>query len=128
MFRDPIQRLNRLYYHWKRGRWIIDHRTYLGNYENMPIDRPIFLLDVQCGGLTLVSRMLSRQPSVVSVTGNYRYWSGADEMHTVLDPILPAELTGLAIRYPILNILYLIHQEAGLTRAINYYLFIAKIH
>ena len=100
MFRDTLQKLNRLYYHWKRGRWIIDHRTYLSNYENMPIEKPIFLLDVQFDALTLVSRMLSRQPSVVSVAGNYCYWSGADEMHTFLGPILPAELTGLAYKVP----------------------------
>ena len=100
MFKNPIKMLNRLYYHLKRGRWIIDPRTYLGNYEDIPIDRPIFLLGVQCGGLTLVSRMLRRHPSVVSVTGNYRYWSGADKMHTVLGPILPAELTGLGYKVP----------------------------
>ena len=100
MFRNSIQKTNKLYYHWKRGNWIIYPRTYLGNYEDIPIDRPIFLLGVQCGGLTLVSRMLRRHPSVVSVTGNYRYWSGADEMHTVLGPILPAELTGLRYKIP----------------------------
>lgn len=100
MFRNPIQKLNKLYYHWKRGKWVIDPRSYWGNYENMHIDRPIFLLGVQCGGLTLVSRMLRRHSSVVSVTGNYRYWSGADEMHTVLGPILPAELTGLGYKVP----------------------------
>lgn len=100
MFKDPIQKLNKLYYHWKRGRWIINPKTYLGNYENIPTDRPIFLLGVQCGGLTLVSRMLRRHPSVVSVTGNYRYWSGADEMHTVLGPMLPAELSGCRYKVP----------------------------
>ncbi|MDH5713983.1 MAG: sulfotransferase [Candidatus Aminicenantes bacterium] len=79
---------------------MLDPRTYLGNYKNIPIDRPIFLLGVQCGGLTLVSRMLRRHPSVVSVTGNYRYWSGADEMHTVLGPILPSELSGCRYKVP----------------------------
>jgi len=92
--------LNKIYYYWKRNNWLIDPRTYLRNYDNIPINKPIFLLGVQCGGLTLVSRMLRRHPSVVSVTGNYKYWSGADEMHTVLGPILPAELTGCRYKVP----------------------------
>jgi len=91
---------NKLYYYWKRNNWMIDLRTYFSNYDDVPIDRPIFLLGFQCGGTTLVSRMLRRHPSIVSVTGNYRYWSGADEMHTVLGPILPAELTGCRYKVP----------------------------
>ena len=95
--------LNKIYYYWKRNNWLIDPRTYLGNYDNIPINKPIFLLGVQCGGLTLVSRMLRRHPSVISVTGNYKYWSGADEMHTVLGPILPPELTGCRYKVPNAN-------------------------
>lgn len=98
--RTIYKKLNKIYYIWKRNNWLMDPRTYFGNYENIPIDRPILLLGVQCGGLTLVSRMLRRHPSVVSVTGNYHYWSGADEMHTVLGPILPPELTGIKYKVP----------------------------
>jgi hypothetical protein len=65
-----------------------------------PIDRPIFLLGVQGGGLTLVSRMLRRHADVVSVSGNHEYWTGADEMQNVLGPILPAELTGIKHKVP----------------------------
>lgn len=95
-----IGKLNRLYYYWKHKNWMIDPRTYFGSHQDIPIDRPIFLLGVQCGGLTLISRMLRKHPFVVSVTGNYRYWAGSDEMHTVLGPILPPELTGIKYKVP----------------------------
>ncbi|HDK25746.1 MAG TPA: sulfotransferase [Candidatus Atribacteria bacterium] len=95
--------LNKIYYYWKRNNWLIDPRTYFGNYADIPIYKPIFLLGPHCGGLTLVSRMLRRHPSVVSCTGNYHYWAGADEMHTVLGPILPAELTGIRYKAPYPN-------------------------
>jgi len=95
--------INRIYYYWKRNNWILDPRSYWGKFRNISIEKPIFLLGVQCGGLTLVSRMLRRHPSVVSVTGNYHYWSGADEMHTVLGPVLPAELAGTRNKVPYSN-------------------------
>ena len=92
--------LNPLVYQWRRNRWLLDPRSYVGNREKIPLDRPIFLLGVQGGGLTLVSRMLRRHPAVVSVTGDHRYWSGADEMHTVLGPMLPAPLAGTRFKVP----------------------------
>ncbi|MBN1224349.1 MAG: sulfotransferase [Candidatus Aminicenantes bacterium] len=79
---------------------MFDPRAYWGRYEDIRIQKPIFFLGVQCSGLTLVSRMLRRHPAVVSVTGNRKYWSGADEMHTVLGPILPAELAGTRYKVP----------------------------
>jgi len=91
---------NVLWYLWKRNNWMLDPRSWFGKFDGVPIDRPIFLLGVQGGGLTLLSRMLRRHPQVVSVSGNHRYWSGADEMHTVLGPILPPELTGIRYKVP----------------------------
>lgn len=88
------------WYLWKRNNWMLDPRSWFGSLDGIPIDRPIFLLGVQGGGLTLISRMLRRHPQVISVTGNFRYWSGADEMHTVLGPILPEELTGTRYKVP----------------------------
>lgn len=76
-------------------------RLFCPLWGGIPIDRPIFLLGVQGGGLTLLSRMLRRHPQVVSVSGNHNYWSGADEMHTVLGPILPPELTGARYKVPV---------------------------
>ncbi|MGY4706896.1 sulfotransferase family protein [Candidatus Bipolaricaulota sp. J31] len=93
--------INWAWYLWKRNNWMLDPRSYFVRFKGIPIDRPIFLLGVQGGGLTLLSRMLRRHPQVVSVTGNYRYWSGADEMHTVFGPILPPELTGIRYKAPV---------------------------
>lgn len=92
--------INQAWYLWKRNNWMLDPRFWLGAFNDAVIDRPIFLLRVQGGGLTHLSRMLRRHPGVVSVTGNYRYWSGADEMHTVFGPVLPAELTGTRYKVP----------------------------
>lgn len=79
---------------------MLDFSFYFKDVEELKIDRPIFLLGVQGGGLTLVSRMLRRNKSIVSVTGNYNYWYGADEMQNVLWPLLPPELTGIKHRFP----------------------------
>jgi len=99
----PLESLNLLWYLWRRNNWMLDPRAYWGRFDEVPIDRPIFLLGVQGGGLTLLSRMLRRHPQVVSVSGNHRYWSGADEMHTVFGPVLPPELTGVRYKVPVPN-------------------------
>ena len=96
-----IFNVNAIWYLWKRNNWMLDPRCWFAHFEGIPVDRPIFLLGVQGGGLTLISRMLRRHPQVVSVSGNYKYWSGADEMHTVLGPILPSELTGARYKVPV---------------------------
>ena len=93
--------LNFLCYLWRRNKWMLYLYFYFSRFEDVSVDRPIFLLGVQGGGLTLVSRMLRRHPQVVSVSGNYRYWSGADEIHTVLGPILPPELTRTRYKVPV---------------------------
>ncbi len=48
--------------------------------ERIPIDRPIFVLGLQGGGTTLVTRCLLRHPSVVSMSGNSSYWVATDEL------------------------------------------------
>lgn len=100
MWKRALDALNLAWYLWKRNNWMLDPRAWFGRFEHIPIDRPIFLLGVQGGGLTLLSRILRRHPQVVSVSGNYRYWSGADEMHTVLGPLLPPELAGTRYKVP----------------------------
>lgn len=87
--------LNLLYYLYRRNNWMLDPTRAFRSFDQVPIDRPIFLLGTQGGGLTLVSRMLRRNQNVVSVTGNSEYWAGADEMQIVLEPILPPELAGI---------------------------------
>lgn len=79
--------------------WVVDPRAYLSNTK-VPIDRPIFLLGTQGGGLTLLSRMLRRHPDVVCAAGNARYWSSADEIQNVFGPALPFDLTGLRYKAP----------------------------
>lgn len=56
------------------------------------IDRPIFILGTQGGGLTLISRILRRHPTVVSFRGNCHCWAGPDEMLFHLRQFLPPSL------------------------------------
>ena len=97
-----LERINKFYYHWKRSNWILFYPFYyltkLNNFEK--IYNPIFLLGNQGDGLTLMSRVLRRNKSVVSVTGNYKYWAGADEMQNVYEPILPPDLSGMRFKAP----------------------------
>ncbi len=100
--RPQIGRLDAALYAYRRSRWMLRLPSlFLRRRDpDRKVDRPIFLLGVQGGGLTLVSRMLRRHPRVVSVTGNHRYWAGADELQNVLGPVLPAELTGIVHKVP----------------------------
>lgn len=84
--------LNLAWYLWKRNNWIVDPRRLFVAAADVSIDRPIFLLGNQGGGLTLVSRMLRRHPRVVNVTGDHEYWAGADELQKVMLPRLPDSL------------------------------------
>lgn len=87
--------LNDLVYIYRRNNWIFDFNRFLKRNQDTKIEKPIFLLGTQGGGLTLVSRMIRKHESIVSVTGNNRYWSGADEMNSVLGPILPYEFKSI---------------------------------
>lgn len=90
-----IQTGNLLYYAFKRNNWILDPRRYFSDFDSVKIYKPVFLIGTQGGGLTLASRMFRRNKQMVSVTGNHRYWAGADEMQLVLEKILPEKLTGI---------------------------------
>jgi hypothetical protein len=92
--------LNDVWYIYRRNNWMLDLSWFTRNLDNIAIDRPIFLLGNQGGGLTLVSRMLRRNSHVVSATGNHKYWAGADELQNVMGSILPAELTGIKHKAP----------------------------
>jgi hypothetical protein len=80
--------------------WRIHPRRFLVNLDAVPINRPIFLLGVQGGGLTLIARMLRRHPDAVSVTGDHTFWAGPDEMHRVMELYLPPDLTELYTEIP----------------------------
>lgn len=84
----------------RRWLWRIHPKRWSADLDDVPIDRPIFLLSVQGGGLTLITRMLRRHPDVVCVTGNHTYWAGPDEMQNVMGPMLPPALTGLQYKIP----------------------------
>lgn len=92
--------INLLVYHWRRSHWMIDPNFYLNHFENIKIKSPIFLLGNQGDGLTIISRVLRRIENVISVSGNYNYWAGADEMQQVFGLYLPKELTGLRHKAP----------------------------
>jgi hypothetical protein len=92
--------LNFFYYIYKRNNWMLDFSRFWKDFEDVKIDRPVFLLGFHGGGTTLLSRIIRRNKDFVSVTGNYKYWSGADEMQNVLGPILSPELTGIKYKIP----------------------------
>lgn len=83
---------NTAWYHWRRSNWLLDPRRFVRRYEGVRIDRPIFFVGNQGGGLTLVVRMLRRHPDLVSIVGNHRHWSGPDEMQRVMELRLPKSL------------------------------------
>ena len=93
-------KFNIIYYLWKRNNWMLDIRSYTGYFSKIPFEDPIFLLGNQGDGLTLLSRMLRRNPNVVNVTGNSKYWAGADEMMNVNEQILTPEISGMVIGAP----------------------------
>lgn len=87
------KKINSFFYHIKKNRWRFNYKKYMVDIEQeIKIDRPIFLLGVQGGGLTLISRVLRRNHALISVTGNHTYWNGSDEMQNVLSTILPDSL------------------------------------
>lgn len=61
--------------------------------DDIPINRPVFLLGVQGGGLTLLTRILHRHPCVVTIGGGRRYWVGNNEMDKQYIRDLPEALT-----------------------------------
>ncbi len=72
----------------------MDFSRFFNNFEHIRINKPIFLLGTEAGGLTLVSRILQRHSEVVTVSGNAKQWPSAEEMELVLGPILPRQFTG----------------------------------
>lgn len=99
MIASIANRLERLAYTGRSFSWLVDPRTFLPD-SSTAIDRPIFLLGTQGGGLTLLSRMLRRHQSAVSAAGGPNYWTSADELQNVFGLVLPAPLTGLRYKAP----------------------------
>jgi hypothetical protein len=64
--------------------------TALGDID---IDRPIFIVGVQGGGLTLLARMIHRKKNVISIGGGRRFWVGNNEMDKQYVGQLPEDFT-----------------------------------
>jgi hypothetical protein len=80
--------------------WEVKFYLNYGDLSKIKINKPIFFLGTNGAGLTLISRILRRDPRVVSPTGNYKYWAGRDEMHNVYFNDLPKNLRfGMAKRH-----------------------------
>ena len=95
------RKLNSAVYKFRRNSWKIrPARCFNTKARLTGINRPIFLLGTQGGGLTLISRVLRRHPEIISATGDNSYWCGADEIQNVYGSILPPELTGLLHKQP----------------------------
>ncbi len=83
---------NQFWYQWRRNSWLFYAPRLFTDYEQILIDRPIFLVGNQGEGLTLLGRMLRRHELAVSISGNSKYWSGADELQGVMNLRLPESL------------------------------------
>jgi hypothetical protein len=55
-------------------------RSLYVSLEDIEIDRPIFIVGVQGAGLTLLSRMIHRNRSIVTIGGGRAFWTGNNEM------------------------------------------------
>ena len=75
--RYSLNRLAKLY--WDHKRVWTPRRLYVP-LRSIEIDRPIFVLGTQGGGLTLLTRMMRRNPRVAMVGGGPSFWMGNDEM------------------------------------------------
>lgn len=84
--------LNAAAYLYKRSRLPNDLRRWFWDLEEMRVTKPIFLIGNQGGGLTLLSRILRRNPHLVSISGGRDYWSGPDEMQSIARRLLPSSL------------------------------------
>ncbi|NIL99718.1 MAG: hypothetical protein GTO30_07520 [Acidobacteria bacterium] len=73
--------VGRLRYHAQLARYELNLRRLTGGLSRARIDRPVFVLGVQGGGLTVLARCLYRHPRVVYASGNSEWWAGPDEIH-----------------------------------------------
>ncbi len=87
-----FRKLNSAYYRYRKLRIRVGVKL-LNSPKDIKINKPIFLLGTQSGGLTLLSRILHHHPKVVYTTGNCKYWAGSDELFFILDGILPEPLS-----------------------------------
>ena len=83
-----------------RDRWRYSPRRLQRSVDLVPLRSPIFVLGLQGGGTTLVSRCLLRHPEIVSMGGNSDFWVATDELGFVRNRMsrLPRNLWSSAHR------------------------------
>jgi Sulfotransferase family len=83
-----------------RDRWRFSARRLGAAVDDVPLDRPIFLLGTQGSGATVIGRCLRRSPAVVTVSGGWENWTGTDELGIVRNRMarLPRALWGSSLR------------------------------
>lgn len=91
--------IDRFAYTFRTYRWLLQSWR-LPFVPALRIDRPIFLLGMQGGGLSLLSRILRRHRDAISVAGNAGYWTSSDEIANTFGLILPPEFAGLRFKAP----------------------------
>jgi hypothetical protein len=75
--RKVVHLLTNVYWEYKP---IWTARSLYVSLEDIEIDRPIFIVGVQGAGLTLLSRMIHRNSSIVTIGGGRAFWTGNNEM------------------------------------------------
>jgi Sulfotransferase family len=100
-----LVKLARLY---QRDRWRWSAARRRDSLEEIPIKSPIFVLGLQSGGTTLISRCIRRHRDVLSISGDHRHWTGTDEVGNVRNRLaqLPRSLWGCKYRVDIAHPLY----------------------
>lgn len=97
MTKDHI--LNSSYYYYRRMRWLFYYLNGKSARDSI-VFKPIFIVGHQGNGATIVSRVVRRCDRVVTLSGNSKYFTGADEMQSAMGLLLDYRLTGLLHKTP----------------------------
>lgn len=62
-------------------------RVLFTNFNKVTINKPIFFLGIQTGGITIINRVVKRHPFCVSIGGNNSFWAGRDELDKAVKDI-----------------------------------------
>ena len=67
-------------------------KKYINNKSKINIKKPIYLLGISSGGLTIISRIIRRHPNIVSASGDHNYFYGLDELNQYYKIFIPKPL------------------------------------
>lgn len=73
--------IDRLIMHYHETKIFWHPRLIYRSERDISITKPIFFLGVQGGGMTIMSRIVRLLPHIIYISGNHRFWTGADELH-----------------------------------------------